>query len=61
MQCPECNNEMEKGFLENGLWIKGELKLPAKVLVAPIGRKSDYCIAWKCSSCGKIELRAEVK
>lgn len=58
MKCPKCNTEMTKGAVS----------IPGKVDVMWYSRESvlksilgHQLIAWRCNTCGKVELVTEEK
>lgn len=54
-KCPKCEGEVEKGYLNQGVWFSGDL--PMKSLsVSVFGRKTVPTIAWRCRKCGYIEM-----
>ncbi len=59
MKCPRCSSEMEKGILNGGAsWVKADGIATTLIEVgSSFGNIVIY--AWKCSSCGKVELSAE--
>ena len=68
MNCPYCNNEMEKGLIQSPQelnWIKGEkrkfftrafLHKDSIVLSELSMMKGSACVAYNCSNCKKIVI-----
>jgi DNA-directed RNA polymerase subunit RPC12/RpoP len=61
--CSKCNSEMEKGFIDQGLWLNDKSFLG---ISANIGRSltttflsSNKVSSYKCTKCGFIENYAE--
>lgn len=66
MKCPKCDVIMEKGMMLRTTWISGEPELGKSLMTGlikigawPIKRTVTYVTAWKCPSCGKVELYAD--
>jgi len=47
---------MKKGHLEKGLWVEGKPQYIGGKNVATWPKTSEYCNAWLCQHCGKVEL-----
>jgi hypothetical protein len=62
--CPNCKNNLEKGFLgtENESWIS-EKSVMAKLnwIEQPPTFGKPRLYAYRCADCGKVELYSEVQ
>lgn len=59
MKCPKCNTEMIKGTLQGGGNYWKEKNTFAEKITGLL--KMDYVFAYRCPSCGKLDLTTEVK